>query len=205
LIQKLFAFILCVNLLANTSLTFGDSLWDSGKSGSFYGTSKREIKVGDVITILVSESTNANQEASTKTSKESRVGTDILNGFNQISNLLGNDINRKTNEFSVRGTDAYNGTGQTSRKSRVTAVVTAIVTEILDNGNIFIVGEHKVKVNSEVETIHVSGIVKPSDIGPNNTVNSFQLAKAEVSINGAGSVGSKQSPGVLTKMFNWLF
>jgi flagellar L-ring protein FlgH len=184
--------------------TTADSLWDAQKI-SFYGAPKKEVQIGDSITIYISESTSAAQQATTKTSKESEIGANFLSGWNQVSNLLGNDINRKTYDFSLKGDDQYSGTGQTSRTSRVTAVVTAIVTEILENGNIYIVGEHKVKVNNEVETIHISGIVRPADIGPNNSVFSYQIAKAEVSVNGAGTIGSKQSPGVLTKMFNWLF
>jgi flagellar L-ring protein precursor FlgH len=198
----MFAFVLCVSFLS-TSLA-ADSLWDSNKS-SFYGASKRESKVGDIITIYISESTSAAQEATTKTTKESNVGTGILSGWNQVANLLGNSTDRKTLDFQLRGNDQYNGTGQTTRKSRVTAVVTAVVTEILENGNIYVVGEHKVKVNNEVESIYISGIIRPQDIGANNTIYSYQLAKAEVSVNGAGIVASKQSPGVLTKMFNWLF
>ncbi|NBV84582.1 flagellar basal body L-ring protein FlgH, partial [bacterium] len=64
---------------------------------------------------------------------------------------------------------------------------------------------NKVKVNQEMETIRISGIIRPSDISAANTIDSYQIAKAEVSVNGSGVIGSKQSPGVLTKMFNWLF
>ncbi len=202
MIRKTFALIVFVSCLS--TLLYSDSLWDSGKP-SFYTASKKDVKVGDVITIYISESTSAAQEATTKTTKESNTGAGFLSGWNQVANLLGNSTDRKTLDLQLKGSDQYNGTGQTTRKSRVTAIVTAIATEILENGNIYVVGEHKVKVNNEVETIHISGIIRPQDIGSNNTIYSYQLAKAEVSVNGAGVVGSKQSPGVLTKMFNWLF
>ena len=83
--------------------------------------------------------------------------------------------------------------------------MTAMVTEVMETGNLFIVGEHEVKVNNEVETVRISGIIRPQDITGQNTVLSSQVAKVEVSVNGAGVVASKQSPGILTKMFNWLF
>ena len=118
-----------------------------------------------------------------------------------MANVLGNERVRRTYDLSVRGDDSYNGSGQTSRSSQVRAVVTSLVTEILENGNLFIVGEHKVKVNDEMQTIRVAGIIRPADIAPNNSVLSSQIAKAEVSVNGAGVVGSKQTPGILTKMF----
>ncbi len=180
-----------------------DSLWESAK-GSVYGSQKRDIQVGDIVTILISESTTAAQEATTKTTKESEMGTNLLSNWDLISNVL-NESAHRTYDLSLKGDDKYSGAGTTTRKSRVTAVVTAVVTEVLENGNVYVVGEHKVKVNNEVETIRISGIIRPGDIGPNNSVNSFQIAKAEVSVNGSGVVGAKQSPGVMTKMFNWLF
>jgi flagellar L-ring protein precursor FlgH len=181
-----------------------DSLWNAS-TGSLYGGEKKRVRVGDVVTVVISESTSAVQEASTRTSKGSSVGLELGSAWDQVANLLGTETIRKTYDASLSGNDDYRGTGQTSRKSQVKAMITAVITEILEGGNVYVVGEHKVKVNNEVETIRVSGIIRPSDIGIDNTINSYQIAKAEVSVNGAGVVGSKQNPGVLTKMFNWLF
>jgi flagellar L-ring protein precursor FlgH len=181
-----------------------DSLWNAA-TGSLYGGERKRVRVGDVVTIVISESTSAVQEASTRTSKGSSVGFEFGSAWDQVANLLGTETIRKTYDASIKGDDEYRGAGQTSRKSQVRAMITAVITEILDGGNVYVVGEHKVKVNNEVETIRVSGIIRPSDIGGDNTINSYQIAKAEVSVNGAGVVGSKQNPGVLTKMFNWLF
>ena len=64
---------------------------------------------------------------------------------------------------------------------------------------------HKVKVNDELETIRVAGVIRPQDISPKNSVYSYQVAKAEISVHGSGVVASKQSPGIMTKVFNWLF
>lgn len=192
-------------LLAAMSVhIYPDSLWNNSRI-PLYSPTPRQIRVGDAITIIISETTSAVQEATTRTSKESSIGADFLSGWDQVANLLGNETIRKTYEFELAGDDRYAGAGQTTRRSRVESTVTALVTEVLDTGNLFVVGEHKVKVNNEVETIRISGIVRPEDISPANTVLSNQIAKAEVSVNGAGVVGQKQTPGILTKMFNWLF
>ena len=201
MIQRLFALMLFSVFF--THPVFPDSLWKN--STSLYSVPKKDIQLGDLITILISESTTAAQQANTKTSKQSELSTGVLDAWNQVANLLGNEINRKTYDLKLKGGDDFKGSGQTSRQSRVTSIVTAVVTEILDNGSVYIVGEHKVKVNNEVETIHISGIVRPSDIGPNNTINSSQIGKIEVAVNGVGVVGAKQSPGVLTKLFNSFF
>jgi len=197
-----FVCVMCVVLVCGS--VHADSLWD-GATGNLYGGERKKVRVGDVVTIVISESTSAVQEASTRTSKGSSVGFQLGSAWDQVANLLGTETIRKTYDASLKGDDEYRGAGQTSRKSQVKAMITAVITEILDGGNVYVVGEHKVKVNNEVETIRVSGIIRPSDIGGDNTINSYQIAKAEVSVNGAGVVGAKQNPGVLTKMFNWLF
>ena len=193
-----------------TSLIFvlpisADSLWVKAQHNSMYTVPQRQVGVGDVVTILISESTSAVQQARTSTEKQSGLNADLLSDWNQIANLLGNERIRKDFDLQLGGGDSYQGSGQTSRSSQVRAVVTAMVTEVLENGNLFIIGEHKVKVNNEVQVIQVSGIVRPRDISENNSVLSSQIARAEVSINGSGVVGAKQNPGLMSKMFNWLF
>ena len=107
MIRKLFASLLCASLiLGSTPYTItADSLWDQGR-GTFYGTPKKDVQVGDTITILISESTSADQQATTKTSKEASIGTNFLSGWDQVANLLGNETNRKTYDFSLKGDDA---------------------------------------------------------------------------------------------------
>jgi flagellar L-ring protein precursor FlgH len=184
--------------------TLAESLWNQGTE-SLYGLAKSN-RVGDVITIYISESSTAKQEADTNTSKESKFGGTFTDSWSQVAQVLGTDESmRKNQNLNIGGQDKYQGGGKTTRASMVKAVITAVVTEVLENGNLYIVGEHKVKVNDETETIYISGIVRPADIGQDNSVNSFQIAKAEVSVKGSGVVGAKQTPGLLTKMFNWLF
>jgi flagellar L-ring protein FlgH len=198
---------LCViaSSLLFTSYIYADSLWNASPQESLYSAHKKLIRVGDIITIYITESTSAVQEASTKTGKQSQLSTDLINNWDQVANLLGNESIRKRHEFELSGEDQFLGSGQTTRKSRLKAVVSAVVTEILETGNIFVVGEHQIKVNNEIETIRISGIIRPEDIRPDNSIDSQQVAKKEVSVIGAGVVGSKQTPGIMTKMFNWLF
>jgi len=204
--QYWFSLILSVALSATVGGVgvVADSIWDNSK-GNLYTAERKRLRVGDVVTILISETSSAAQEATTKTSKQSGIGMDILSGWDQVANLLGNETQRRTFTGRFSGNDNYQGSGQTARKSNVRAVVTAVITEILEGGNVYVVGEHKVKVNNEIETIRISGVIRPADITPANTVNSFQIAKAEVSVNGSGVVAAKQSPGVLTKLLGWFF
>lgn len=188
----------------STDCVFGDSLWKKNSESLF--SAPRSNRIGDVITIYISENSSAVQQADTNTSKESSVGANFLDSWNQVAQVLGSDESmRKNKNISLGGQDKYTGGGKTSRTSKVQAVITAVITEILENGNLYIVGERNVKVNDEIETIYISGIIRQEDITPENTVFSYQIARADISVKGSGVVGAKQTPGIMTKFFNWLF
>ena len=202
MIKTLLKLSLILSILS-TSI-YADSLWESRQT-EFYNVPRKRIGVGDVITVRITESTSAVQEASTRTSKESDMGTNFLSSWDQVANILGSETIRKQYELGMSGDDNYRGAGQTSRKTKVQGTLACLVTEILESGNLFIVGEKKVKVNNEVETVRISGVIRPSDILGDNSIESKFVAKKEISVNGVGVVAAKQNPGVLTKLFNWFF
>jgi flagellar L-ring protein precursor FlgH len=103
------------------------------------------------------------------------------------------------------GGNVYKGLGATTRTSNVTAKIAAVVVKVLANGNLMISGEHRVEVNDEVQTLKISGMVRPKDVGLQNTVYSYQVAGADVSVKGQGTVGDAESPGVFSRFFNWIF
>jgi len=195
--------LILISAMLSTSI-IADSLYDNART-PFYGSARRVIDVGHVLTVYVSESSSAVQQASTSTERESSLAATVDSSWEQISDLLGNETITQERAYSLNGEDGYNGSGQTSRRSQVKAVISCVVTEILDNGNLYIEGIHKIKVNDELETIRIAGIVRPGDISGANSVFSYQIAKAEIAVNGDGVVAAKQSPGLMTKVFNWLF
>jgi len=205
LIQELLKFLVCVSIgLIVTVPVSGDSLWKQ-RHQSIYGEGRR-ISVGDVITIFISESTSAIQEAGTRTSSRSNIGAEFDDIWDQLALNKGQDQQlRKYQRYGIRGENRFDGIGSTSRKSSVKAVISAVVTDIEENGNLQIVGAHKIKVNEETETIHISGLVRPQYVTDKNTVFSYQIANLEVSLRGAGVVAEKQKPSAVSKFFGWLF
>lgn len=191
-------------LLLSVSGLYSDSLFQEASQNMYTGG--RRIAVGDVITIFISESTSAVQEAGTQTSSQSTIGAEFDDIWDQYGiNSASNEQLRKQQRYGLRGQNDYNGLGQTTRKSSVKAVLTAVITQVLDTGNLYIVGEHKVKVNEETETIQISGIVRPDYITEKNTVFSYQIANLAISLKGAGVVAEKQTPGFMSRFFGWLF
>ncbi|RAP33909.1 hypothetical protein DID77_02310 [Candidatus Marinamargulisbacteria bacterium SCGC AG-439-L15] len=191
---------LCVGI---SSPMHSDSLWH-GSTQSLYNPT-RVPRIGDIITIRISAQSTAVSSAGTKTSKKSGVEANFYDLNDQFSQTGGSDTSRFLKNYRVGAGDRYQGVGQTSRKSKVKAIISAIVTEVMANGNLVIIGDHSVRINDETEVIRISGTIRPQDIDSDNSVPSHKIASVKVSVKGNGVVSSKQTPGVLTKMFNWVF
>ena len=189
--------VILVTLLLSANVAHSDSIWNSG-SGSVYSVGK-SFKEGDIITVIVLESTSADQKAQTDTN-----ANDTLAGvFNTTLSRLGFAPGEKS--LSLNGSNVYSGLGDTNRTSDVTAKIAAVVVKILPNGNLMIAGQHRVEVNDEVQTIEISGMVRSNDVSLVNTVYSYQVADANVSVKGKGVVGEAESPGAVVRFLNWLF
>jgi flagellar L-ring protein precursor FlgH len=97
------------------------------------------------------------------------------------------------------------GNGETSQSSRMSATMSTIVKQVMPNGNLVIEGRRSLITNKQTQTIVFSGIVRPSDIRPNNTVRSVNVAEAEIKMDGSGLISQRQRKGILTTIIDWLF
>ncbi|MBU1626932.1 flagellar basal body L-ring protein FlgH, partial [bacterium] len=85
------------------------------------------------------------------------------------------------------------------------ATITAVVTKVLPNGNLVIQGSREVTINYEKQLISVKGIIRPKDIGPDNTILSTAIAQAELKYGGKGFLSEKQREGWAMRIFNWVW
>jgi flagellar L-ring protein precursor FlgH len=99
----------------------------------------------------------------------------------------------------------FDGSGQTSRDETMTASITARVVDVTPEGNLFIRGTREVKVNNETQYITLTGLIRPEDISPDNTVLSSYIADAQIAYSGSGSVSDKQRPGWLTRALDLIW
>ena len=204
MIKKQLLFLVC-NLIIFTASTNADSLWSNSKKSSIFDN-QRSFKIGDLVTVKISAESTAVQEAGTTTRKQSDIGAKFFDTYDQYSlNTNQNQSMRKLQDYRIGGNDNYSGVGQTTRKSKVEAIVSCIVTNILPNGHLVVSGERLVDVNNDSEIIQISGIVRPSDVDAKNTIESYQIAQFNISLKGKGVVNSKQTPGFLSNFFNWVF
>lgn len=149
---------------------------------SMYGDQKAR-QVGDLVTILVTEVTYAQNRSQTNTSQGIGVNAQPGVGLFEL-------------EFLKAGAkldigDSSRGTSETSRSGRLVGTMTAEVVEVLPNGDLVIRGSREVSVNREKEIMVVEGVVRPQDIGPNNTVPSTMVANAQISMSGGVYTGQK--------------
>lgn len=151
--------------------------------------------VGDVLTIVLTESTSANKSASTNTSKEATVEaeTPTVFGVTKGRDFLNNEIG-STQEFS--------GAGDSSQSNSLSGTVTVTVAKVLPNGNLFVRGRKRVFINQGEEYVMISGIVRPQDIDTDNTVQSTRVADARITYAGKGALAESNTMGWLARFFN---
>lgn len=154
-------------------------------------------RVGDIVTIIVTESTKASKSSATKTAKNSG-SNGSLNDFFGLSGL--------PLEMGVDSSSDYSGSGSTTRSGSMEAKISALVKQILPNGSLMLEGNRQVVVNEDTQTITISGIVRPEDISSQNTVLSMYMADAKISYAGEGPIAQK--PGIITRIiqtpFHWV-
>jgi flagellar L-ring protein precursor FlgH len=171
------------------------SLWVDSSPLTLAYEDRRAREIGDLVTVVVVESSEASREASTGISRDASVSA-------EIANLAGIDLNRGGFEPKLGASTAnsFRGAGSTKRKDLLRTRVAARVVQVLEDGNLVLEGRREVKVNDETQYLFVRGIARPSDISPANTVTSTDLADAQVIYGGQGLLASQQRPGWLYRI-----
>lgn len=158
----------------------------------------RARSIGDILTILLVERTDASKESSTSTARGSSVDT----GFPVVAGrpVTANGTPILNTELSSDTT--FDGQADSSQSNRLDGSITVTVAERLPNGNLLVRGEKLITINQGEEFIRLEGIIRPVDIGPENTVESTKVADAAITYSGRGNLQATNRPGWLTKFFN---
>lgn len=170
------------------------SLW-SERAGNLYEDFKAR-RVGDLLTIVVVESTTAAARANTAVQKSEAVSTTA--GVGPLLEFL-------WPQLSASGKTDSNAQGNTARAGTLQTRITVQVVETYPNGVLRIEGRRTLKINEETQTLVFTGLVRIRDIRADNTVPSTAIANAEIYFEGKGIVGSRQREGILTRLFKIIF
>lgn len=178
------------------------SLWPADDHVFLYGD-RKALRIGDIITITIVENAKANNTADTDLSRTSSIDAGLSSFFGKEKFLklfkLGTDLIQSSSN------DAHKGAGTTTREGQLTATMTAVVREVLPNGNLVIQGTRIVAVNHEEQYITITGVIRPDDVDRDNFILSSRVADASISIGGTGVVADKQRSGWGTWVFDWLW
>ena len=192
-----------LSVLAADRSLLADSLYPAEGTGSIYNE-KRARRVGDVITVIIQENTNATQAAGSQEQKSSGVALGAGSGFLGAGVNGFNVLNNTPNQIGVGAGSAHQGQGTSSRSTTVTGEMTAKIVSVLPSGNYLIDGSRYVEVNEEKQTVEVTGEIRPDDITSDNTVSSQRVANAKIKITGTGPASETAKPGLLTRVLSWL-
>mgnify|MGYP001249734429 CR=1 FL=1 len=171
------------------------SLWPADEAPSLFAD-RRASKTGDLVTLVIQEWTEGSQTAVTRTSTDHQTSLSTSGLLSQWLPGLG---------LGASAEQSGEGNGSTRRGSSLEARLTARVVEVTPDGNLRIEGSREIVINGERQRLTITGLVRPEDISSNNTVLSSYLADARIELDGDGPVGGLQDPGLLTRIFNWLF
>jgi flagellar L-ring protein FlgH len=155
-------------------------------------------RVGDVLTITLQEATNASKSATTttkKTTTEAMAAPTLLGAPLTVHgrNIFNNNLNDAT---------TFDGEGSSAQSNVLTGSISVTVAKRLANGNLLVRGEKWVTINQGREFVRISGIVRPVDILPDNTVPSIQVADAVIAYGGQGTLADANTKGWLARFFD---
>jgi flagellar L-ring protein precursor FlgH len=175
------------------------SLWiDSGRLASIAADYKA-LNIGDLITIVVAQGLTANNAASVSSARN-------LSASSGITALPGQlKTTGVANLFSPTSAYSLAGKGQAATTSSLTTTLAGRVVSVLPGGALVIEAERQLTMNNERQTILLRGLVRPGDIGPNNTVSSNAVANLELEVKGKGVISEgNRPPNPLVRAILWI-
>jgi flagellar L-ring protein precursor FlgH len=183
------------------------AIYQTGHEVSWFEDS-RARRVGDLLTVTLVENTAANKSAKSAASKDNSISVanpTILGSTPQFdaSGLLPLASNRDNNlAFDLSSASDFSGAGSASQSNALSGNITVTVIEVLPNRNLFVRGEKRIGINQGNEYIRLSGIVRPQDITPQNTIESTRIADPTIVYVGEGMVADANAMGWLARFFN---
>lgn len=172
------------------------SLFSAASSRDLFADRKARL-VGDILTINLTERTQASKSSSTTTKKDDSVDLGAPTLFGKETSINGRPLS-----FGVNGARAFSGEGQSSQSNQLTGQITVTVAQRLRNGALLVRGEKLLNINQGQEMVRISGIVRPEDIAQDNTVSSTRVADARIAYTGRGTLADANTQGWLARFFN---
>ncbi|MCC4263209.1 flagellar basal body L-ring protein FlgH [Oceanimonas baumannii] len=172
------------------------AIFQDNYANSLYSDIKAH-RVGDIITVDLSESTRAQKRATTQQAKDNSLTVNPLNIGGQPINIAGYPVTA-----SMSSNNEFDGQANTNQSNSLQGSITVSVARVLPNGNLMVQGEKWLMLNTGEEYVRISGMIRPQDISSDNRVASTRVANARIYYGGTGDFANTQNRGWLAKFFN---
>ena len=160
-------------------------------SADIWQAKRREYQVGDIITVLLNESTQAARTLNNETSRESSNDVVPAGTTAKLVGLTSALTGLKTDGATISNV----GKGTSDQQATLIGSIAVTVAEVQSNGNLVVQGEKQLSLSEGGEVIQVAGIIRPQDVSPINTVLSIRLANAQISYRGSGDLANATRAG----------
>lgn len=176
------------------------SIWSPGGDLTDFSTDYKARKLNDTLVILVSVKTTAAQDANVNSQRTFQTNS-------AITGLVGDIKTKGLNPlFNANSSTALKGAGATDSSTTFQTSLTGQVIAVLPSGNLVVEAQRRIFMNNQHEDVTIRGVVRPNDIGPNNTVTSAALGNLEIELKGKGIISdSTRPPNPITRAVLWLF
>ena len=186
----------------------GGSIYHEATSLSLYEDIKAR-RVGDMVTVVLTEQTRGTKTASTTASKTTDVSitAPTVLGQSLTFNSPFNDNTDLGLGAEISSSSDFEGEGDSALSNSLNGRITVMVTEVLPNGYLVVRGQKRLTINQGNEYVQLAGILRPHDIRPDNTIPSTLIGDAKITYTGDGPVGESNAMGGLARFFHsmWPF
>ncbi len=201
-----FPLLLWSALLAATASAQTGSLWSVGAGGGSISmfADRKAARTGDILTIVVDESAVAQSTQSKTSNRDSSVNDTVTQFlFNPATSGAGTHAGALPST-QLTGKASYSGGGAINNSQSVTARAAVLVIDVLPNANLVIEGRRVVTFSGETQYVMLHGVVRPTDIAPDNTVVSSNIADARLEFYSEGQLTDAQKRGWFAKLYEML-
>lgn len=179
--------------LQSPSNTTGSLFQARLNSGPY--TDQQARRVGDIITVIFDETYKSSKSAQTKADKKSENKSSVGSLFGSVPTFHG-----MTPDMDMKNDRSFSGKGDADRSNSLTGQISVTVADILPNGVLSIRGEKWLTLSEGDEYIRITGLIRPQDISPVNTVVSTKVADARISFGGRGGLNNATKQGWFGRM-----
>jgi flagellar L-ring protein precursor FlgH len=179
---------------------------DELKLASNMYSTQRAWKIGDLLTVVVSENTSSSKSETMKTEKQIKADAEApIFGANPAAmhHWLSSTLNKHVDipSYKIQAASAFDGKGSTTSSEALSARFTVRVVDVLTNGVLVVRGDRKILIRNESVSTVITGLVRPRDISEANSVFSYQLADAHIYYESDGEVSRGSRPGWVWRFF----